>query len=195
MIGPYPPQPAPTISPLFPPVAGPEPPACAAAALRARVAGTQTSQDGSFVIFRLSVSGPACTLRVTTATIRLHEAGGAEPVGKIFSTPQSLSASRSVLVTYGATAAAPVALPLSERTSVTVVLLLPRAGASACGQLTSVTIYPGIVGLGPGLSIGIAGALKVCGRPLVLGFLPASPAGEAVTIARQALQAAVQKGL
>jgi hypothetical protein len=195
MTGPYPPQPVPTISPFYPQAAGPEPPACAATALRARVTGTETGQDGSFVILRLSVSGPGCTLRRAVATIRLHEAGGAEPMGKIFSTPDSISASRSVLVAYGSTATAPVALPLSERTSVAVTLLLPRAGASGCGRLTSVTIYPGSVGLGPGLSIGIAGALQVCGRPLVLGFLPASPAGEAVAIARQALQAAAQKGL
>jgi hypothetical protein len=141
------------------------------------------------------VSGPGCTLPGADATIRLHEADGADPMGKIFSTPQSAIASRSVLVTYGSTAAAPVALPLSERTSAAVALLLPRAGASACRRLTSVTIYPGSVGLGPGLSISIGGALQVCGRPLVLGFLPASPAGEAVAIVRQALQAAAQKGL
>jgi Protein of unknown function (DUF4232) len=193
--GPYPPQPAPATSPLYPPAAGPEPPPCAAAALRARVTGTETSQDGSFVVLRLSVSGHGCTLRGAVATIRLHEAGGADPMGKIFSTPKSLTASRSVLVTYGSTAAAPVALPLSEQTSAAVALLLPRAGAPACGRLTSVTIYPGSVGLGPGLNIGIGEALQVCGTPLVLGFLPASPAGVAVATARQALQAAARKGL
>jgi Protein of unknown function (DUF4232) len=195
MTGPYPPQPAPTTSPLYPQAAGPEPPACAATALRAQVTDTETGQDGSFVILRLSASGPGCTLRSGIATIRLHEAGGADPMGKIFPTPQSLSASRSVLVAYGSTAAAPVALPLGERTSVAVALLLPRAGASACGRLMSVTIYPGTIGLGPGLSIGIGGALQVCGTPLVLGFLPASPTGEAVATARQALQVAAQKGL
>lgn len=195
MTGPYPPQPAPTTSPFYPQAAGPEPPACAATALRARVADYETSQDGSFIVFRLSVSGPGCTLRGAVATIRLHEAGGADPMGKIFPTPQSARASRSVLVTYGATVAAPVALPLSERTSAAVALLLPRAGSPACGRLTSVTIYPGSVGLGPGLSIGIGGALQVCGTPLVLDFLPTSPAGVAAAMARQALRAAAQKGL
>jgi hypothetical protein len=193
--GPYPPPPGPTTSPFYPQAASPEPPACAATALRARVTDTETSQDGSFVVLRLSVSGHRCTLRRAIATVRLHEADGADPMGKIFSTPQSVSASRSVLVTYGSTAAAPVALPLSERTSAAVALLLPLASAPACRRLTSVTIYPGSVGLGPGLIVGIGGALQVCGTPLVLGFLSASPAGVAVATARQALQAAARKGL
>jgi hypothetical protein len=193
---PYPQQPAQKASPLYPQAVGPEPPACAATSLRARVTDTETGQDGSFVILRLSASGPECTLRSGgVATIRLHEVGGADPMGKIFPTPQSARASRSVMVAYGATAAALVALPLSERTSAAATLLLPRAGASACGRLTSVTIYPGAIGLGPGLSIGTGGALQVCGIPLVLSFLPVSPAGEAVAMARQALQAAAQRGL
>jgi Protein of unknown function (DUF4232) len=193
LTSPYPPRPAPAASPLYPEAAGPEPPACAATALRARVTSTQTGQDGSVVILRLSASGPECTLRGGIPTIRLHEADGADPMGKIFSTPQPLSA--SALVAYGHTIAASVALPLSERTSAAVALLLPRAGASACGRLTSLTVYPTLVGLGPGLSIGISGALQVCRIPLVLGFLPASPAGQAAAIARQALQAAARKGL
>ena len=186
--GPYPPQPAPTTSPMFPEAAGPEPPACAASALRAQVTDTETNQEGSFVIVRLSASGPECTLRgAGVPTIRLHEANDADPMGKEFSTPASFQASRSVLVAYGRTAAAPAGLPLSQRTSAAAALLLPRADTSACGRLTSVTVYPSLAGLGPGLTVGIGGSLQVCGIPLVLGFLPPSPAGEAAGIARQAL--------
>jgi Protein of unknown function (DUF4232) len=194
MISPYPPQPAPSTSPLYSEAAGPEPPACAAAALRARVTDTVTGQQGSFIIVRLSARGRECTLRGTSApTIRLHEAGGAEPMGKIFPTPGSQRATASVLAAYGDTITAPTALPLGGAAPVTAVLLLPRSGS--CGDLTSLTIYPGPIGLGPGRTIGIGGAVQVCGRPLVLGFLPVSPAGEAAALARQALAAAVEKGL
>lgn len=112
--GSYPPQPAPAISPLYPEAAGPEPPACAVTALQAQVTDTETDQAGSFVIIRLSASGPECTLRSAgVPAIRLHEGNGADPMGKEFSTTQSLHASRSVMVTYGRTITAPVALPLS----------------------------------------------------------------------------------
>lgn len=192
--GAYPPQPAPTAPPLYPRAVGPEPPACAATALRALVTETVTGQHGSFVIVRLSASGPECTLRGgNVPTIRLHEADGAHPIGKLFPTPDSQRAAQSVLVAYGATIAAPVALPLSGTMQAAAVLLLPQSGA--CGVLTAITIYPGPVGLGPGRTIGIDGAVQVCGRPLVLGFLPVSPAGEAAALARQALAAAAEKGL
>ncbi len=98
-----------------------------------------------------------------------------------------------MLVAYGDTITAPTALPLGGAEPVTAVLLLPRSGS--CGDLTSLTIYPGPIGLGPGRTVGIGGAVQVCGRPLVLGFLPVSPAGEAAALARQALAAAVEKGL
>jgi hypothetical protein len=193
LTGAYPAQPAPTTSPLYREAAGPEPPACAAAALRARVTEMVTGQQGSFVIVRLSASGPECTLRGGAPTIRLHEAGGAEPMGKIFPTPPSGRATASVLVAYGDTIAAPAALPLGGSMPVAAVLLLPRSGS--CVALTSLTIYPGQIGLGPGLTIGIGGAVQACGRPFVLGFLPVSPAGEAAALARQALAAAAERGL
>ncbi len=192
----YPPQPAPTTSPMYTEAAGPEPPVCAAAALRARVTDTETDQQGSFVLLRHSASGPECTLRGGgVPTIRLHEADGADPMGKTFPTPQSLRAGQSVLVAYGRTIAAPVGLPLSGRTSAAVTLLLPQARTSACGQLTSITIYPSADATGPGLTIGVSGALQVCGIPRVLGFLPVSPAGEAAGIAREALTDVAKKGL
>jgi len=192
-IGAYPAQPAAGAPPPYREAGGPEPPACAATALRAVVTQAVTGQQGSFLIIRLSVSGPECTLRGSAPTIRLHEAGGADPMGKIFPTPESQRAGASVLVVYGGTTAETVALPLSGSTPVAAVLLLPRPGS--CGPLISLTIYPGQIGLGPGLTIGIGGVVQACGRSFVLGFLPASPAGGAAGLARQALAAAADRGL
>jgi len=62
-IAPYPPPAVPTPSPLYSEAAGPEPPECAGAALRARVTDTGTGRQGSFVILRVGVRGGDCTLR------------------------------------------------------------------------------------------------------------------------------------
>ena len=179
----YPPQAAPTPSPLYSEAAGPEPPACAGTALRAAVTDAQTDRQGSFVILRVSVRGGVCTLRDGGLPVmRLNEAsGGTGPVAKAFPTPQSLAAAKSVLVSYGGKAG----LPLSEGTEVTAVLLLPPGGA--CERLATVTMYPGAVAVGPGMTVGVSGDVGVCGLPLVLSWLPISPAGEAANLARAAL--------
>lgn len=178
----YPPQAVPTPSPLYSEAAGPEPPACAGTALRAVVTDTQTDRQGSFVVLRLSAAGGECTLRDGgLPVIRLHEASGAGPVGKEFPARQSLKAAQSVPVEYGSH----IGVPLGGQAAVAAVLLLPRGGA--CGRLVSVTIYPGAGTIGTGLTVGVGGALPVCGRPLVLGLLPVSPAGQVTAIARAAL--------
>jgi hypothetical protein len=182
-IAPYPQPAVPTPSPLYSEAAGPEPPACAGTALRARVTDTGTDRQGSFVILRVGVRGGDCTLRDDgLPVIRLNEApGGTGQVGKAFPTPQSLKATQSLLVVYGGK----VGLPLSGGTEVAAVLLLPPGGA--CEKLASVTIYPRAFAMGPGLTIGVGGGLAVCGLPLVLGLQPGSPAGETANLARVAL--------
>ncbi len=182
-IGAYPPQAVPSSSPLYSEGAGPEPPACAGTALRARVTDTGTDRQGSFVILRVGVRGGDCTLRDGgLPVLRLNEAsGGTGPVGKAFPTPQSLKATQSLLVAYGGK----VGLPLSGRTEVAAVLLLPLGGA--CGKLASVTIYPGAAAMGAGLTVGVGGGFAVCGLPLVLGLQPGSLAGEMANLARAAL--------
>jgi hypothetical protein len=182
-IAPYPPQAVPSPSPLYSEAAGPEPPECAGAALRARVTDRATDRQGSFVILRVSVRGGDCTLRDDgLPVIRLNEASDASQVGKAFPTPQSLAAAKSVLVSYGASGAV---VPLSAQTAVTAVLLLPRGGA--CEPLATVTIYPGAAAVGTGLTASVGSGLAVCGLPLVLDLLPVSPAGEAANLARAAL--------
>jgi len=183
LTGVYPPQAVHSSSPPGSEGARPEPPACAGTALRARVTDTGTDRQGSFVILRVGVRGGDCTLRDGGLPVmRLNEAsGGTGPVGKAFPTSQSQKATQSLLVMYGGK----MGLPLSAQTAVAAVLLLPRGGA--CGRLVSVTIYPGAIALGSGLTVGVSGGLEVCGRPLVLSLLPVSPASEAANLARAAL--------
>ena len=190
-VNPYPPQAVPSPSPLYSEAAGPEPPECTGTALRARVTDTGTDRQGSFVILRVGVRGGDCTLRDGgIPVIRLNEAAsGTSPVGKEFPTPQSLRAAQSLLVSYGGK----VGLPLSGEAEVAAVLLLPPGGA--CKKLASVTIYPGAIALGAGLTVGMRGGPEVCGLPLVLSLLPVSPAGEAANLARAALAKRAKKRL
>jgi hypothetical protein len=169
-----------------------EPATCTIAALRADVASVATEHDGSIIEIRLSNAGSACVLPEGWPTVRLRMAGGTSEVAKIFSDTQAVRAGRALLTTYDRGGAQRTALTLQPGGSVSVALFAAAAGSSACGRVTSLVVYPTASARGAGRVARLTSAVRICGAPRVLSFLPSG--GEKVlTIARGAL-ATVEPG-
>ena len=172
--------------PPFAADAATEPATCTAAALRADVASVAIEHDGSIIELRLSNVGSACVLPEGWPTVRLQMAGGAGEVAKIFPDTQAVRAGRALLTTYdrGGTA-----LTLQPGGSVSVALFAAGAGSSACGRVTSLVVYPTASARGAGRVARLTSAVRICGSPRVLSFLP-SGGDKVLTIARRALATA-----
>jgi hypothetical protein len=172
--------------PPFAADAATEPATCTAAALRADVASVAIEHDGSIIEIRLSNAGSACVLPEGWPTVRLQMAGGASEVAKIFPDTQAVRAGRALLTTYdrGGTA-----LTLQPGGSVSVALFAAGAGSSACGRVTSLVVYPTASARGAGRVARLTRAVRICGSPRVLSFLP-SGGDKVLTIARGALATA-----
>jgi hypothetical protein len=172
--------------PPFAADAAAEPATCTTAALRADVASVAIEHDGSIIEIRLSNAGAACVLPEGWPTVRLRMAGGASEVAKIFADTQAVRAGRSLLTTYdrGGTA-----LTLQPGGSVSVALFAAAAGSSACGRVTSLVVYPTASARGAGRVARLTSAVRICGPPRVLSFLP-SGGDKVLTIARGALATA-----
>jgi hypothetical protein len=172
--------------PPFAADAATEPATCTTAALRADVASVAIEHDGSIIEIRLSNAGSACVLPEGWPTVRLQMAGGASEVAKIFPDTQAVRAGRALLTTYdrGGTA-----LTLQPGGSVSVALFAAAAGSSACGRVTSLVVYPTASARGAGRVARLTRAVRICGSPRVLSFLP-SGGDKVLTIARGALATA-----
>ena len=158
-----------------------EPPACKAAALRARITSTVSGHGGSIVALQLRNVGTTCVLPGSWPTVRVGEAGQARQAAKLFSDPAAIQAERSLLTTYERGTAQSTALAVRHAGSVSIVLL----GTGACQRLTSVTVFASVAA---GHSVRVAASGSMCGSPRVLSYLPSRP-GAAMTIARKALGA------
>jgi Protein of unknown function (DUF4232) len=168
--------------PAFSATTAAEPPACKAAALRARITSTVSGRGGSIVVLQLSNGGGTCVLPGSWPTVRVGEAGKAGQAAQLFSDAAALQAERSLLTTYERGTAQSTALAVRHGGSVSIVLLgagTPRA----CQRLTSVTVYASAAA---GHSVHVAASGSMCGSPRVLSYLPSRP-GVAMTIGRNAL--------
>jgi len=169
-------------------VAGKEPPACTAAALRAQVSAATTQQGGSVIVLRLSADRACMVASGGWPTVRLHMAGGASPIAKALPYQRAWSARKTPYTTYQRAGVQRTAVALRPGSSVSVALVSTVPGA--CGQAESATVYPSAVGLGAGASVAFARPVSVCGQLRILPFLPGGPAGSAASLARAALAAA-----
>jgi len=177
-----------SVPPPFAASAAAEPPACPAADLRASLATTQRiGGNGFLAVLRLRTAGAPCTLNEVWPTVRLDEAGGQRPVAKVFSSPAADRAARPEITTYVRGTGQHAALTLRPGTSASVAVV--AAGAGACHRLTAAELYPGPLALGPAVRVPVPAAVRVCGTPNILPFLPASPAAAALAVTRSALTA------
>jgi hypothetical protein len=171
--------------PPFPATTAPEPPACPAAALRARVSSTTSGPGGSIIELRLTNGGSTCVLSGSWPTVGVHKASGASQVAKLLPDTAALQAEKALLATYQRGAAQRTALTLRRGGSVSIALLAPETGTRACRRLTSVTVYPSAAALGAGRTIRIAAPVSLCGTVRILSYLPGRTA---MTIARGVLR-------
>jgi Protein of unknown function (DUF4232) len=176
-----------TAPPPFPATTAAEPPACRTAALAAQVTGTTSGRSGSTVEIRLGNTGPPCVLPESWPTVQVHAVGDAAQVAKIFPDAAALAAERHLLTTYERGTVQRTALTLRHGASVMLAVLAPGTGIRTCQRLTSVTIYPAAITLGPGRTAQLSTPVSICGAPRILSFLPDRPAGISTTIARGAL--------
>ena len=174
--------------PPFPATSAPEPPACTAAALRARVSSTTSGPGGSIVELRLTNGGGTCVLPGSWPAVRVHKTRGASQVAKLIPDIAALQAEKVLLATYQRGMAQKTALTLRHGGSVSIALLAPQAGSRSCRRLTSVTVYPSAAALGTGRTVRIAAPVNLCGAVRILSYLPSSPSRTAMTIARSALR-------
>jgi hypothetical protein len=182
-----------TVPPPFAASAAAEPPACRAAALRPSLASTERAGGRGFLaVLRLRTAGPPCTLDEVWPAVRLDEAGGQSPVAKVLSAPATDRAGRSVITTYERGGGQRPALTLRPGTSASVAVV--AAGTGTCRRLTAAEIYPGPLAAGPAARITVTTPVRVCGTPRILPFLPASPAGTALSVTRAALAAVAAPG-
>ena len=175
--------------PPFPADTAPEPPTCAAAALRAGVTSVVAERGGSIIEIRLENDGRACVLPGGWPTVRLNEAGGSGQVAKIFPEAAAARAGKSLLTTYERGTAQSTALPLRPGASVSFTVFAAGTGPRTCRRVTSLTVYPSAVARGAGRTAALAAPLSICGPPEVLPFLPARHGAMAVAIARGAVAA------
>jgi hypothetical protein len=158
-----------------------EPPACKAAALRARITSAVSGHGGSIVALQLSNVGGTCVLPGSWPTVRVGEAGEADQAAKLLSDAAALQAEELLLTTYERGTTQSTALAVRRGGSVSIVLL----GTGACQRLTSVTVFASVAA---GHSARVAASGSMCGSPRVLSYLPSRP-GATMTIARKALAA------
>ena len=186
-----------TIPPPFTVSTAAEPRACTTADLRAQVTSTASQADGSIIEVRLVNVGPTCVLSTSWPTVQVHSVGDADRVAKIFADTAALRAERALLTTYERGTRQSTALTLPHGGSVSIAVLAPgsarQAGSRkpdpACQRVTSVTIYPSPVAQGAGREVAVTAPVSICAAPRILSFLPSSPGGTAMTIARGALRA------
>jgi hypothetical protein len=174
--------------PPFPATTAPEPPACTAAALRARVSSTVTEPGGSIIELRLTNGGSTCVLPGSWPTVRVRRTSGASQVAKLLPDTAALQAEKALLATYQRGAAQKTALTLRRGGSVSIALLAPKTGTRTCRRLTSVTVYPSAAALGAGRTVQVAAPVNLCGSVRILSYLPTRPGRTAMTIARSVLR-------
>jgi hypothetical protein len=174
--------------PPFPATTAAEPPACTAAALRARVSSTTSEPGGSIMELRLTNGGSTCVLPGSWPTVRVLRTSGASQVAKLLPDSGALQAEKTLLATYQHGTAQKTALTLRPGGSVSIALLAPSAGPGTCGRLTSLTVYPSADALGAGRVVTIAAPVNLCGSVRILSYLPSGPGSTAMTIARIVLR-------
>ncbi len=174
--------------PPFPATTAAEPPACTAAALRARVSSTTSEPGGSIIELRLTNGGSTCVLPGSWPAVRVLRTSGASQVAKLLPDSAALQAEKTLLATYQHGTAQKTALTLRPGGSVSIALLAPSAGTGTCGRLTSLTVYPSADALGAGRVVTIAAPVNLCGSGRILSYLPSGPGSTAMTIARSVLR-------
>jgi hypothetical protein len=177
------------VPPPFPANTAPEPPSCAAVALRVGIASAVSERNGSIIEIRLGNNGRACVLPGGWPTVRLNEAGGPGQVAKIFPDAAAAQAEKSLLTTYERGTAQSTALTLQPRSSVSFTLFAAVTSMRACRRVMSLTVYPSAAALGAGRTAALGAPVSICGAAKVLPFLPARHGGMALAIARGALAA------
>jgi hypothetical protein len=175
--------------PPFPADTAPEPPTCAATALRVGIASAPSPRSGSIIEIRLGNNGRTCVLPAGWPTVQLNEAGAPSQVAKIFPDAAAAQAEKSLLTTYERGTVQTTALTLQPGGSVSFTLFAARTRTRNCQRVISLTIYPSAVAPGAGRTAALAPPVSICGPPRVLPFLPVRHGGMALALARGALAA------
>lgn len=124
--------------------------------------------------------------------VRLGESGGANPVAREFADLRALRAGSTMLRTYEKAGRHYTAVPLRPGGAASIALFSTGTGPRA--RVRSVTIYPSQTAARAGPDVTFGQPVSICGQPRVLPFLPATPGGKALAVARQALsQATIRK--
>ncbi len=160
--------------------AGAHPVVCRLAALRVSVASVARSGSSSLVVLRLRTTSGACVLPEAWPTVRLLASGGARPVAKAMPAAGAFGAAALALTSYARGHGQVTALALRKGTPVAVPVLLPGGGPAGCARARSATIYPSVLALGSGVTVGLPGSLSLCGMPRVLPFVRARHEAQAM---------------
>jgi hypothetical protein len=150
-----------------------EPPACAAADLRAKVTSAASGRAGVIVALRLRGVGRTCVLAGEWPTVMLHGPAGTTTVAKALPDDRAFSATAGLLMRYRRGRGQRAAVPLRRGHAVSVTVLASAAGRAACEQTAAATIYPSAAALGAGVTVSLPQRLRFCAQPRILPFLPA----------------------